>query len=109
MILAAIRPAMSSEVVPAGLLLIPAWWVLPRPQLRPIWPGIILGLFSLVLGGWQLGRDSGAPVVERFLFFSFSGLAILGGISFVTNRNPARGAIAFALVVLSTCGLFLLQ
>src|SRR5262249_30290136 len=47
--------------------------------------------------------------VERFLFFSFSGLALLGGISLVTSRNPARGAISFALVVLSTCGLFLLQ
>src|SRR5438552_14503204 len=98
MILAAIRPLMPPELLPAGLLMLAVWWLLPRPQLRPLWPGVLLCLVALGLGGWELGRDSGVPIVERFLFFSFSGLALLGGISLVTSRNPARGAISFALV-----------
>src|SRR5262249_53292424 len=38
----------------------------------------------------------------------FSGLAILFAGLMITARNPARSALAFAMVVLSTCGLFLL-
>ena len=32
----------------------------------------------------------------------------MSGLLLVTQRNPARAALSFALVVLSTCGLFLL-
>ncbi len=51
---------------------------------------------------------SGVLSPETILFWSFSALAILAGALLVTQHNPARAALAFALVVLSTCGLFLL-
>src|SRR5262249_42599342 len=47
-------------------------------------------------------------VVETVLFYAFSAVAILGGALLVTHHNPVYAALAFALVVLSTCGLFLL-
>ncbi len=43
------------------------------------------------------------------LFYAFSAIAVLAGGLLVTQSNPARAALSFALVVLSTCGLFLLQ
>src|SRR5207344_2657446 len=46
--------------------------------------------------------------VEAFLFYGFSGLAVVFAALMITSRNPARSALAFAVVVLSTCGLFLL-
>ncbi len=42
------------------------------------------------------------------LFWLFAAGAVGFGTVLVTNRNPARGAIAFAFVILSSCGLFLL-
>ena len=42
------------------------------------------------------------------LFWLFSAGALGFGTVLVVQRNPARGAIAFAFVILSTCGLFLL-
>ena len=45
---------------------------------------------------------------ETILFYVFSAIAIVVGVLLVTQRNPARAALSFALVVLSTCGLFLL-
>src|SRR5262249_28680304 len=50
----------------------------------------------------------GAVDAESFLFYAFSATAITSGGLLVTQRNPARAALSFALVVLSTCGLFLL-
>src|SRR5688572_8400238 len=38
----------------------------------------------------------------------FAAGALVFGTVLVVQRNPARGAIAFAFVILSTCGLFLL-
>ena len=42
------------------------------------------------------------------LFYAFSGIAILGAGLMLAQHNPVRAALSFALVVLSTCGLFLL-
>jgi NADH:ubiquinone oxidoreductase subunit 6 (subunit J) len=46
---------------------------------------------------------------ELLLFYAFSTIAVVSGGLLVTQRNPVRAALSFALVVLSTCGLFLLQ
>src|SRR5260370_39908847 len=43
------------------------------------------------------------------LFHGLSGIAVVSGGLLVTQRNPVRAALSFALVLLSTCGLFLLQ
>src|SRR5579885_2465130 len=81
--------------------------LLPRPQAYPKLWGTALGLLALVLALVLLTR-SGVLSPETILFWSFSALAILAGALLVTQHNPARAALAFALVVLSTCGLFLL-
>src|SRR5207249_7138065 len=73
----------------------------------PLWGGAAGGL-AVVLAGWLLIRADVAPA-EKVLFYAFVGIAVVAGGLLVTQSNPAYGALAFALVVLSTCGLFLLQ
>ncbi len=68
---------------------------------------VLLGVASLVLGGIYLVR-TGMVSVETVLFYIFAAIAIVSGAMLVTQQNPARAALSFALVVLSTCGLFLL-
>ncbi|MGH7172954.1 MAG: NADH-quinone oxidoreductase subunit J [Gemmataceae bacterium] len=80
--------------------------LLPRPRAHPVMWGAGLGLLALVLTGVLLTRGGVSP--ETILFWSFSAIAILAGALLVTQHNPARAALSFALVVLSTCGLFLL-
>ena len=87
------------------------WWLLPKPQRRSVALGTFASLAALiVLAVWITSRFG--PVeqesVGRLLFWLFSGAAIIFAGVFVTQRNPARGAIAFAFVIVSVCGLFLL-
>jgi NADH-quinone oxidoreductase subunit J len=80
------------------------------PQARrkkQIWAGV-LAAFALVLGGGVLIRTD-TLLVESLLFYAFAGIAIVGGVMMITQSNPVHAALSFALVVLSTCGLFLLQ
>src|SRR5579871_2886135 len=81
--------------------------LLPRPRAYPVLWGAGLGLFALVLAGILLTR-SGVVSPETILFWSFSAIGIIAGALLVTQHNPARAALSFTLVVLSTCGLFLL-
>jgi NADH:ubiquinone oxidoreductase subunit 6 (subunit J) len=82
--------------------------LLPRARGYPVLWGAVTGALALVLAGWLLIEQVGASV-EAFLFYVFSGVAIIAGGLLVTQRQPARAALSFALVVLSTCGLFLLR
>jgi NADH:ubiquinone oxidoreductase subunit 6 (subunit J) len=73
--------------------------------------GVLAGVLALAGVGAYLFRGLGDRIpetVEAVLFFGFSGLAILFAGLMITARNPARSALEFAMVVLSTCGLFLL-
>lgn len=92
--------------------------LLPRPRRRWITGGVALVLCGVgVLAGFLINRFD-QPVttsdatqtdwVGSGLFWLFSTGAVIFGITLVVQRNPARGAIAFAFVILSTCGLFLL-
>ena len=95
--------------VVAGALAV--WYVLPSPHRRPLAGGVLAGLIALAGVGAFLIRGLGQAVpatVEAILFFGFAGLAIAFAFLMIANRNPARSALCFALVVLSTCGLFLL-
>lgn len=83
------------------------FWLLPRPRPKPPALGVCAGLLALLLAGNFLVR-TGMCTVEALLFYAFSGLTIVSGTLLITQHNPARSALSFALVVLCTCGLFLL-
>jgi NADH:ubiquinone oxidoreductase subunit 6 (subunit J) len=74
---------------------------------RPFW-GIVVSAIALLLGGVFVLRMHVGPV-ETLLFYAFAGLAIVSGGMMITQKNPVHAALSFALSVLSTCGLFLLQ
>jgi NADH:ubiquinone oxidoreductase subunit 6 (subunit J) len=99
---------------PFGLVLLPllagaaaVFLLLPRPKSFPALWGALTGVVALALAGWFVVGVAGFSV-EAFLFYVFSGLALVFGVLLVTQRNPARAALSFAVVVLATCGLFLL-
>src|SRR5208283_4044858 len=73
---------------------------------RALWGAAAAGL-ALLAGGIWIVRV-GALTAETLLFYGMAGVAIVSGGLLVTQSNPARAALCFALVVLSTCGLFLL-
>jgi NADH:ubiquinone oxidoreductase subunit 6 (subunit J) len=81
--------------------------LLPRPRPYPSWLGALFGAAAVLLTGATILR-AGAVTAETFLFYAFSFLAVVSGVLLVTQHNPARAALSFALVILSTCGLFLL-
>lgn len=82
--------------------------LLPQARrVKPIWGGA-LAAAALILGAGVLIRTD-TLFVESLLFYAFAGIAIVGGVMMITQKNPVHAALSFALVVLSTCGLFLLQ
>ena len=88
--------------------------LLPRPEPYPTLWGALLGAVALVLGAVFVVRAA-LPglahwhlLIENVLFYLFSLGAVVSGVLLVTQSNPARAALCFTLVVLSTCGLFLL-
>lgn len=82
--------------------------LLPRPKPFPRLLGAGFAALALILAGALLIHTNTAWP-ETVLFYTFSAIAIIAGGLLVTQRNPAYAALSFALVVLSTCGLFLLQ
>ncbi len=83
------------------------YFLLPRPRPLPPLRGVVLGLLAVVLGGVFV-VPTGVASAETVLFYAFSAIALIAGGLLVTQSNPARAALSFALVVLATCGLFLL-
>jgi NADH-quinone oxidoreductase subunit J len=104
----------AAEPGPFGLVILPlvagaaaVFLLLPRPKAYPALWGGLAGAAALALAGWLVVGVGGFSV-EAFLFYVFSGLAVVFGVLLVTQRKPARAALSFTMVVLSTCGLFLL-
>lgn len=83
------------------------WLLLPRPKPHPWYLGALAGGLALFLAATLILRTSSVSP-EVVLFYAFSGLAVAGAAMLVTQQNPARAALSFTLVVLSSCGLFLL-
>jgi NADH:ubiquinone oxidoreductase subunit 6 (subunit J) len=87
------------------------WYMLPTARPRQLIFGMLGGVVALIGFGVfvVVGLDRQIPVsAEGFLFASFSLMAIAFAGIMIAQRNPARAAISFALVVLNVCGLFLL-
>jgi NADH:ubiquinone oxidoreductase subunit 6 (subunit J) len=85
--------------------------LLPRPRGRFIEGGIATVVAAATVFGAWVYRTFGQPMPDTIgsvLFWLFAGGALVFGTVLVAQKNPARGAIAFAFVILSTCGLFLL-
>jgi NADH:ubiquinone oxidoreductase subunit 6 (subunit J) len=94
-------------VLPVFLGGLAVYLLLPRPRPYPHLWGAASAALALLLAGWLLVRH-GFLTVETVLFYAFSCIALIGGGLLITQHNPVRAALSFALVVLSTCGLFLL-
>lgn len=87
------------------------YWLLPRPTGRRVGAGVAATLAAAAVFVVWLVETFGGPmpdVVGAVLFWLFASGAVGFGGVLVTQRNPARGAIAFAIVILCVCGLFLL-
>src|SRR5258708_6494368 len=115
MVLATIKDLVSALLVDNGYITlvvvlgaIGIYLLLPRPRPYPFWWGAACSAAALLAAGFLIVHTH-VLSPESVLFYCFSGLAIGAGALLVTQRNPARAALAFAVVVLSTCGLFLLQ
>ena len=83
-------------------------WLLPSAASRPRGVGYLMGGLGLaILAGTvsSLGDSVGNGIVFHFI----AGVALISAVMMITNRNPVYAALWFALVTLSTCGLFLLQ
>jgi len=83
------------------------YMLLPRPQRRPVLLGGAAAALALLSGCFLLVRVGGFTV-ETVLFYVFALVSVVAGGLLVTQRNPARAALAFALAILAVCGLFLL-
>jgi NADH-quinone oxidoreductase subunit J len=97
-----------ATALPVILGMVAVYLRLPRPRGYSPWWGALAAALALVSAGLLLIQNGGA-VVETVLFYLFSIIAVVAGGLLVTQRNPVKAALSFALVVLSTCGLFLLQ
>jgi NADH-quinone oxidoreductase subunit J len=98
----------ASLVVPLALAGASIYLLLPRGYPMPRLWGVVIGLLALALVGWLWIWPDGT-VIEQFLFYCFAGTALAAAVAMITQQNPVHAALSFALVVLSSCGLFLLQ
>jgi NADH-quinone oxidoreductase subunit J len=96
------------QLLPVALGYCGIYLLLPRVRRsRPVL-GALLAALALLLGGWYAVRLE-VVLAERILFYAFAGSALVGGALLISRKNPVHAALSFALVVLSSCGLFLLQ
>jgi NADH-quinone oxidoreductase subunit J len=93
---------------PLLLALAAVCWLLPHPGRRGRGWGMVLGLAALVAAGVVYLHPTGAALHDG-LFYLFSASAVVSAVCMITNSNPVYAALWFALVTLSTCGLYLLQ
>jgi NADH-quinone oxidoreductase subunit J len=95
-------------LAPVALGGLAIWLLLPHDGQRLRGVGALCGVVALV----ALLRHFFHPdvqTVQDSLFYLFGGGAIISGVMMITHTNPVYAALSFALVTLSTCGLFLLN
>lgn len=94
-------------LLPLALGFVGIYLLLPRvKQTSAILGGAIAGSGLVLAGLWWTHYE--AFWVDRVLFYAFAGLSVFGAGLMLSQHNPVHAALAFALVVLSSCGLFLL-
>ncbi len=102
----------AGQIALAALLAIVGFaTLLPQPHRRRAGVGIAALLASMIVFVTWVYTTYGQPmpdVIGTVMFYLFSAGALVFGTILVVQKNPGRGAIAFAFVILSTCGLFLL-
>lgn len=84
------------------------WWLMPQRTTRPRAVGLALVVAALAVLLSAIAQADGT-LTQRMLSTLFAGGALLCGTLMITSRNPAYGALWFAVVTLCTCGMFLLQ
>ena len=107
-----IDPFAAGQIVAAVMMgTLGLYFLLPRPRGRSVVLGTFLSLGTAGMVAGFLITTFGQPypnLVENGLFWLFAAGAVGFGRVLVMQSNPARGAIAFAFVILSSCGLFLM-
>lgn len=98
-------------LLPLLLGVFAVWWLMPSGGRRPRIVAALAGIGALVVLADVLTPKGLAPdsVVETVLFYVFSSAAVISAALMISSRNPVYGALWFALVTLSVCGLFTLQ
>jgi len=102
----------ASLIIALLVALVALWRLLPQARSAAFpWPATIAGLAAVVVGGVVLCHrgGSGMPWAFDLLFWILALLAIASGAAMIVQRNPVYSALWFALVILSTSCLFLLQ
>lgn len=82
--------------------------LLPKRFALPRLLGWLLTLAGIMVFVTTL-VPSEATATDDFMFYLFSAVALLSAVLMISSHNPVYGALWFALVTLSVCGLFLLQ
>ena len=78
------------------------------PRARLVGPAAVCILAALACGGWLWWEGLEHPI-EAGLLAIFAALAIVTGCAMQVETNPVYVALWFASVVLSVCGIFLMQ
>jgi NADH-quinone oxidoreductase subunit J len=84
------------------------WWLMPRARMhsRPV--GLCVALVGCGLMAASFHTASG-PLLDSILFWFLATMAIGCAVLMIASRNPVYSALWFALVTLSTCGMFIQQ
>ena len=81
----------------------------PLGLIGPILGAAALGILWLFLSGdgfWD-GKDPGLSGPAFLYYYLFSGIAIVAAVRVITHTRPVYAALWFVMVVLASCGLFL--
>lgn len=77
------------------------------PERRRNIPSLVC-LLGAVVAAWFAWWQLGDNLIEDMLFTSFAGLVVLAGCGMQVETRPVYAALWFSLVILATCGLFLM-
>ncbi len=95
-------------IVPAVVLgALGMWLLLPRPSLRGRLLGGVLAAVALGLVASRLPMLG--TITAQGLFYVIAGITVVSAVAAVSLRNPLYCAVWFAMTLLGTAGLFLLQ